>query len=201
MSLDKNYETHLTLRVSGSNILSRVAAWAESQQLKWTHIVLDSGDTPSQPMITFWGKGDISSQMARAQRLALDVVSMGASVVRVKIETPADSASMTADAITKDGYFENHIKLLLPGDWEQNSLSCMVIPHGARLSRNVRRVRTDGREERFVTQRIYNTDHNSPQCRLDHLVADLRRSQYAIIEIEQEYVVFDSHLALDAGWL
>jgi hypothetical protein len=37
--------------------------------------------------------------------------------------------------------------------------------------------------------------------RLDGLVAALSAGGYIILDIEQEYVVYDSNPAVDAGWL
>jgi hypothetical protein len=176
--LKKQYETHLTLCVSEFNVLEHVSAWAMSQQLKWTHIVLDAGETPSQPMITFWGCGDLASQKARARQLSFEI----------------------PDSVAMCEYFENHVKVLLAEDMDLNVLQQIVIPHGARLSRNVRRTRSDGRHERFITQRIFGGNINASKIQLTNLLAALQQAEYAIIELELELVEFDSYLALDTGW-
>jgi hypothetical protein len=197
----KQYETHLTLSVSEFSVLEHVSAWAESQQLKWTHIVLDAGETPSQPMITFWGWGELASQKARALQLSFEIARLGALVVRVKIESQLDDLCEIPDSVARDGYFENHIKVLLAKDMDLNVLSQIVVPHGARLSRNVRRTRSDGRHERFVTQRVFGGHINASKIQFNNLLAALRQAGYAIVELELEFVEFDSHLALDTGWL
>lgn len=201
MSADIEYEAHLTLATSELGVLTSVSEWAESHQLKWTHIVLDGGDTPSQPMMTFWGKGDIVAQLARTQILSDQVGRLGALVVRVKIETRADSRCQCFTGVANKGYFENHVKLILPSDVAMNDLQQLALSHGARLSRNARRVRTDGRQERFVTQRVYDADHATSRMQFERLMVDLQHANHEIVEIEREFVVFDSHLALDSGWL
>lgn len=80
-------------------------------------------------------------------------------------------------------------------------LTQLVTPHGARLSRNARRQRAEGGEERFVTQRCYRVGRATAQHNLDALAAELRKGDHEIAEIEQEYVVYDSAVHLDHGWL
>jgi len=76
-----------------------------------------------------------------------------------------------------------------------------VVPYGARLSRNARRQFTDGRHERFVTQRCHDVGAPTARQRLDALLAALRAGGHEIVEVEAEYVVRDDALHLDDGWL
>ncbi|TDD63305.1 hypothetical protein E1263_00925 [Kribbella antibiotica] len=122
--------------------------------------------------------------------------------VRVKIEAaPWNDGVPVDEAEAVDGrYFEHHVKLLLP-DEQLDPLTTLLAPHHAHLSRNARRQRPDGKHERFVTQRCHQAGRNSSKPRLEALVAALREAGYEILEIEEEYVVLDSHEDLDTGWL
>ena len=72
---------------------------------------------------------------------------------------------------------------------------------GARLSRNAFRAHIDGGEERFVTQRCYGVTLPEASARLTRLLEVVGDEGFAILDVEEEYVVWDSGVSLDAGWL
>lgn len=80
-------------------------------------------------------------------------------MVRIKVEAaPWNDGVPERDADAVEGrYFEHHVKLLLPDAAAGTlvSLTRLLEPHQARLSRNARRQRDDGRHERFATQRCH----------------------------------------------
>ncbi|MEV5826413.1 nucleotidyl transferase AbiEii/AbiGii toxin family protein [Spirillospora sp. NPDC052242] len=78
-------------------------------------------------------------------------------------------------------YFEHHVKLLLAPGAEPGAepgaapgLAEVVRPHAAHVSRNARRVRADGRAERFVTRRCRRVGARTAGARLDALTGALR---------------------------
>jgi hypothetical protein len=77
----------------------------------------------------------------------------------------------------------------------------LCLAHEAHLSRNASREPVDGIEERFVTLRSYRVGRSTAEQRLHRLLAALERAGEQVIEVESEYAVYDSNLALDAGWL
>ncbi|WP_240809855.1 hypothetical protein [Actinomadura sp. WMMA1423] len=122
---------------------------------------------------------------------------------RTKIEAAPWNEGVPASDAEADGlcYFEHHIKLLLdPGD-DTAALAETVVPHGAHLSRNARRVRADGRSERFVTQRCHRVGARTAGQRLDTLTSVLRANGHDIASVEREFVVFDGNASLDDGWI
>ena len=202
-SLDK-FETHISIAATDSGVLERVRAWSDRHQLKWTHILLDSGRTPSQPMVTVWGTGLAVDQLRRAEGIVQELGRLGASVVRVKTEADVENRGIpvtTAEVPPGESqYFEHHVKLLLESESQLDSLKLLAATHDARLSRNARRIHTNGSEERFVTQRVFRDGKDVAQRQLESLLEDLEFAHFEIVEIEQEYVVYDSNLDLDAGW-
>lgn len=185
-----DFEYHVT--VAGADA-ARLAAWAAVRGVKFTHIELARGDTPSQPMLTVRAEGTTASVLAEAEALAAELRGEGFGVVRVKLE-----ASPFADGVpTADGYFEHHIKLLLPPDVDESALADLVTPHHAHLSRNARRIRDDDRSERFVTQRC----RAAAAERLQGLTEALRAANHEILSVEREYVVHDDGPWVDSGWI
>ncbi|MGW8529989.1 nucleotidyl transferase AbiEii/AbiGii toxin family protein [Nocardiopsis sp. NPDC055824] len=211
-----HFETHLTLAAPTPEHVSGAARWAEGVGLKFTHIELDRGESPSQPMVTFHGKGTLEEAIALAERWAGRLAEAGFAVVRTKIEVPRENAGVPATrgaaAVLPGGtYFETHVKLLLPSGADLGALSAVVEPHRARLSRNARRIREDGRQERFVTQRCSRVGRREAQRLEDTLFRALQGAGVSmergegprprVLSVEREFVVHDTAVSLDAGWL
>lgn len=200
-----DFEIHLT---AYGRAASELAAFAEQHGVKFVHVVLDRGDQPSQPMLTLHGSGTLREQRELAADWAAKLQAAGFAVLRRKIEAaPWNTGVPETDAQARptghERYFEHHLKLLLPPGPLIDTLAeitAVAEPHQARLSRNARRQRPDGAQERFVTQRCHHVGRTTARARLDALVAALTAIGYTPIKVEQEYVVHDDKLDLDSGW-
>ena len=202
MEFDGQFETHVTVHADDTAVAT-LRDWATSRGLKFHHIVLDRGRTPSQPMVTRTASGTLSGQLADARRLAHDLADAGFTIRRFKVEAaPGNRDIPVTDAARHAGrYFEHHIKLALPADADLAALAELAGRHGARLSRNARRDRADGVSERFVTQRCHGVGLVTARREFDALQLALAAAGYVALKVEQEYVVADSNLGDDAGWL
>ena len=198
------FEIHVTV-LHGADGLE---TFARQHGVKYTHIVLDRGSCRSQPMLTIPVRGTLAEvrELVAVWQQRLRDARLYAT--RVKIEAAPGNAGVPAadqEALAQptDRYFEHHAKLLLPDVSVRRlvELARLVKPHQAHLSRNARRVRADGAQERFVTQRCHRVGRDTARQRLDRLLGDLRSSGYSIVEVEQEYVVHDTGIHLDSGWL
>ncbi|AZS76897.1 hypothetical protein DDE74_37685 [Streptomyces lydicus] len=201
------FEVHLTVRDDGDHeAAGQLAAYAAAHHLKCVHILLEQGEVPSQPMLTLHGAGTYEEVRSQAVTKADGLRAAGFDVVRTKIEaTPwSDGVPGTdeeAADLGPDYYFEHHLKLVLARSAPVGSLLALAVAHGAHLSRNARRARSDGRVERFVTQRCRRVGLATAGQRLDALSGQLRAAGHRIASVEREFVVHDGNLALDVGWL
>lgn len=207
-------ETHVTVRLSDPAEVEKLRAWGAARGLKCVHIVLDAGRTPSQPMLTRRRRGQASEERAWAEELACALASEGFQATRIKVEAapwcagvPQSDAEAVADR-PPEACFEHHLKLLLEPEAELGPLENLTRSRGAHLSRNALKTRSDGRTERFVTQRCYAVGRPAAARRLAELQAELEALFAAdpsrdrrILDVEEEYVVYDSRLDLDSGWL
>ncbi|MBG6065432.1 nucleotidyl transferase AbiEii/AbiGii toxin family protein [Micromonospora ureilytica] len=200
-----DFEIHITVRDHEADALS---AFAARHGLKFVHIVLDRGTFAAQPMLTLTGRGTLAEQKAVAQRWQRELRATGMYVNRTKIEAApwcvgVPQSDEQAAAEPAGRYFEHHVKLLLTGPVVAQvlALTDLVEPHGARLSRNARRERAGGAQERFVNQRCHGVGLATAKQRLDDLVATLAAAGHEPVAVEQEYVVFDNNLAHDDRWL
>lgn len=205
-SFTGEFETHLTVSAGSTEKIDRLAAFAVGRSVKFTHIVLDGGSTPLQPMLTLPGRGTLASQIEATRELARDLASGGFDVVRVKVEAapwndgvPSDDAA--APLLDSSLYFEHHVKLVLGPADSRGELSAVIAPFGARLSRNARRRRDDGKAEWFATQRCYRVGRSSSGARLAALLGALEHAGYQPVEVEREFVVHDDAPSVDRGWL
>lgn len=179
-------------------------AWTARAGLKWSQIELSQGTHPLQPMITFWGRGSLADQIARATAIARELADLGALVVRVKVEmetasTPSNFTGAEA-IITRPAYFESHFKLNLNTAMEHRLAAEIAAAHNLHLSRNARRSFADGSHERFLTLRSTDCTASEAAAREQHALRVIQSAGLRLLETESELVVHDSNLALDAGW-
>ncbi|WP_229899043.1 hypothetical protein [Streptomyces hiroshimensis] len=202
-----DFEAHLTVlppaTTGADQALQRYAA---AHGMKFTDILLDRGRTPSQPMLTLRRSGALPDVRGAVNGAARGLNGAGFTVVRTKIEAApwADGVPETdaeAAVLGARYYFEHHLKLLLTPGADLVALAGLAAAHRAHLSRNARRVRADGRAERFVTQRCRAVGRRTAGARLDALVAAVRAGRHTVISEEREFVVHDSDESLDAGWI
>jgi len=205
MDFAGNFETHLTIGLDDTAGVEALRAWGEAHGLKCLHILLQRGASPSQPMLTRRGSGDLASELRIANDLSRQLGAAGFRVTRIKIEaacTNRDVPATDADARAHPGlYFEHHLKLLLDPQTDLVPLASLAQEHAAHLSRNALTARPDGREERFVTQRCRLVGREVARRRLDALLKTLKTHGYPILDVEEEFVVFDSNGEIDAGWI
>ena len=204
-----DFETHVTVSCeSEDDCVRALRAWAAAEGgVKVTHVVLARGRVQSQPMLTLNGSGTLEQQITAAEELVVGLRrgTTGCTVTRVKVEaapwtrgvpqTDAEAASLGPGY-----YFEHHARILCR-EADLEPLAALVIPHGAHLSWNARRVRGDGISERFVTQRCYGVGDASAAQALARLRSALVEDGREILAAEREYVVYDTDASLDEGWI
>ncbi|WP_017626455.1 nucleotidyl transferase AbiEii/AbiGii toxin family protein [Nocardiopsis chromatogenes] len=222
MEFTGDFETHLTLDARTPKQITAASRWARGSGLKFTHIELDRGSSASQPMVTYHGHGTLTGELGIAEEWSGRLAEAGFPVTRTKIEASPNNTGVPrtreeAAALPPHCYFEHHIKLLLAPDADLAALSRLVEPHRARLSRNARRSRADGYQERFVTQRCSRVGRATALALYQRLLDELeghglgrvspwrrKRSDTPVpgmLDAEIEFVVHDSALDLDAGWM
>ncbi|MDI2131673.1 hypothetical protein [Yinghuangia seranimata] len=202
------FETHVTFRCADAHF-DALAAWGTARGTGVTHIVLDRGQSVSQPMLTLRATTTLAAARDAAAELVGAARADGFHPVRVKVEAaPWHEGVPATDAegaeLGPAHYFEHHVKLLLDTGFDaaaHAALAALVAPHAAHLSHNARRRRDDGRHERFVTQRRRAVGDRSAARALDDLVAALTRAGHRVLSVEREFVVFDDDETLDDGWI
>ncbi|GGV32824.1 hypothetical protein GCM10010495_57070 [Kitasatospora herbaricolor] len=199
------FEIHVTVRCEGRE-LQRLDRWAVDRGVKLTHIVLARGRTTSQPMLTLGGPGTLREQRRTARATAAELRDAGFEPIRVKIEaTPWTSGVPATDAaaarLGPAFYFEHHLKVLLGPGTGREDLAGVSGPHAAHVSWNARRTDRAGRQERFVTQRCHGVGLATAGERLARLVDAVSGAGFEIVSVEREFVVSDSDITVDDGWL
>ncbi|MBL7498144.1 hypothetical protein I6A84_01700 [Frankia sp. CNm7] len=197
-----DFEVHLTCPARKAVALAR---FAEQHGAKFSHIELDQGVAPSQPMLTVFGSGTWTEIQRLAAHWRAGLEAAGLRVLRAKIEAALwNDGVPELDEHARAGlYFEHHVKVRLPPGDERvlGELTSAVRDHGARPSRNARRVHTEDWEDRFVTQRCHGVGRRTATGRLDALLTAVRIGGFEVLEVQQEYVVHDDAAHLDTGWL
>ena len=204
MRFDDRFEIHLTVEAAqaaaGADALAR---FADAQGMQVLHIELPRGAVTAQPMLSWRRDGVLADCLAQVAVVEQALADRGMWVMRAKVEAAPTNAGVpqAGEACPPGTYFESHLKLLLADDATLRQVTDITIAHGAHVSRNARRMRTDGCQERFVTLRSTLGGLQEMVARsqtLQHALAPMVR---AVLDTEIEFVVHDSNRALDAGWL
>ncbi|MGW1210530.1 hypothetical protein ACWD5F_12960 [Streptomyces sp. NPDC002499] len=194
------YETHVTVRCADARESERLRRWAAAADLKLTHIVLARGRMREQPMLTLSGAPSYAAESARARDVVARLRADGFVPVRVKTESTPWAPEVPRLPCDDGRYFEHHVKLRLAADADLAALTARVAPHGAHVSWNARRVREGGRrQERFVTQRCHGVDAQEARRALEALLSEL--AGFEVVDVEQEFVLHDSDVSIDEGWI
>ena len=200
-----NFEVHVTIAVTGS--LDPFRNWCQAARCKCVWIVLARGVETQHPMATWRRAGTVLPEVfAEAKERVEALKSAGFVVVRLKIEADISNDQIPEtddDARQEPGscYFEHHVKLRRDVTSGCESLMKVSLAHAAHLSHNAWRRPTEGVEERFVTLRSHGVGRRTSAQQLKGLLMALESAGERITEVESEYAVYDSNLALDDGWL
>lgn len=202
MTPRSTFEAHLTVSPSAS------AGWREGFEgscrrlgLKPLLIEAPGAVLPIQPMSSSFHHGTYADVKSEVLSLRDTLAAQGYSVLRVKIEAVGrTSACMPAGLPDEGCYFELHPKVHLPPGSDLGRLRQLCDTANAHLSRNPRRVHSDGSQDRFVTLRLCDSDRAEALERERALRHALTSSGYAPTPGTLEYALLDTHVALDAGW-
>jgi hypothetical protein len=203
MQLAGEFETHITVSLNDNiDEIKRLHRWCIDRNLKFLHILLDRGISRSQPMLTRRGRGNFADELKIANSLSQELNDEKFPVVRIKIEAAPGNqgvpqSDLEALAHPIDRYFEHHVKLLIESATDILPLRELARQHSAHLSLNALQIRLDGDRERFVTQRCMNVGRIEAKKQLQLLLDAIESCGYRSIDIEEEFVIYDSNLSLD----
>lgn len=205
MKFTGKFEIHLTVPLETPSEMTRLKQWSEEHPVKFLHIILDSGSSRSQPMLTHHVEGDFPFALNMANHFCHQLKSDHFFVNRIKIEVTPENDDVPQSSVEAlqhpdDRYFEHHIKVLLNAEMDLRSLRTIVELHSAHLSYNALKIFPDQHQERFITQRCRRMGRDEADQRLQWLVQAIEKLDYPILKVEREFVVYDNNLALDQDW-
>lgn len=203
MATGNLFEFHITVETPTEDSISRLQSLVDTynqaepnKPLKVSVIKLANGDNPLQVMV--------SGQMGNLPHYHLEnwatnvtrfLKWLGFKIIRSKDEGVMGSYSTEALSVL---YYEHHIKVLLDSEKDVEELKKWASQYEGKVSSNARRVRPDGKQERFITQRSYGSGVEA-----DEMFSTFKAAtelKYTILEQEKESVFRDSNFELDKGW-
>jgi hypothetical protein len=199
------FEAHVTVEAPDLPGRERFRALCERLGVKSVLIELPRGQTPSQPMTSSYHRGELAEVVEEVAGLAGVLRGEGFPVTRVKLEAVVTNEGVPrtdeeSRRLPLSNYFEFHVKVTLPAEADLEPLRALCARHDAHLSRNAFR-QGEGRQERFATLRLYGMGGDRAGGRFEALREELTTAGYVLSNSLREYSLFDSNLALDAGWL
>jgi hypothetical protein len=204
------FEAHVTVAPLERAAQDHFRAVCRELGVKSVLIELPGGSTPSQPMTSSYHRGELSAVAHEVADLSRSLRQHGFAVTRIKVEAMVGNAGVPetdaeARALPAGNYFEFHVKVSLPSGADLAPLRELVGRHQAHLSSNAfqREALGEGgyRTQWFVTLRAYGCGRGQASARFEALLADLAAQGYALSNRLREYTVYDSNVAVDAGWI
>ena len=153
------------------------------------------GDYPIQPMLTFMINGSSEMVTSVVKEIETDMQNKNIPIIRTKIESMAHNKGVI-DKCYNDHYFEFHFKVKINSTKEWNKLVELIVPYGGHLFYNPYSKTLDP----IMTIRSYDSLTELENI-YSLLVKILEDNNFYIIELEQEYSVYDSNVDLDKNWL
>jgi hypothetical protein len=200
------FEAHVTIEAANLAERARFQAVCQELGVKCVLIELPHGQTRSQPMTSTYHRGDLAAVVEEVAGLSRNLRQRGFTVTRLKLEAVASNTGVPvsdeeARGFPPGNYFEFHVKATLPEGADLAPLRALCHEHGAHLSSNALKREDDGRSQRFVTMRVYGVGRETATERFEGLVQQLRQRGYALSNTLREYTIYDSNIAVDAGWI
>jgi hypothetical protein len=200
------FEAHVTVQNLDRDARERFRAACAELGVKSVLIELPEGTTPSQPMTSSYHKGELGEVVQQVAGIAHHLRACGFDVTRLKLEALIGNAGVPqtdeqARALPAGNYFEFHVKVTLPPGADLEPLRALCRAHGAHLSRNAFQRDADGRSQRFATLRVYGVGRDHAVERFEALLGRLQAEGYTLSNRLREYTIYDSNVAVDAGWI
>jgi hypothetical protein len=200
------FEAHITVKADKLALKEKFDLLCQNLNLKCVFIELPKGTTRSHPMTASYHHGTFKDVLQKINQIAQNIVNADFKITRIKIEAMVSNQDIPildieAQKLPKSNYFEFHVKAILSADQNLEVLKKYCLQHNAHLSANAFKKLVNGRQQRFITMRVYGVGYKTAQKRFDNLLGLLKAKGFKLSQQQREYTVYDSNLNLDAGWI
>ncbi len=200
------FEAHITVKADKLALKEKFDLLCQNLNLKCVFIELPKGTTRSHPMTASYHHGTFKDVLQKINQIAQNIVNADFKITRIKIEAMVSNQDIPildieAQKLPKSNYFEFHVKAILSADQNLEVLKKYCLQHDAHLSANAFKKLVNGRQQRFITMRVYRVGYKTAQKRFDNLLGLLKAKGFKLSQQQREYTVYDSNLNLDAGWI
>lgn len=198
------FEVHVTCQAEDAEHGKKFSTFCDEINCKPLVIHLPYGEVQEQLMTSSYHRGELLQIQQETYRICQALAQAGYKITRAKIEAMASSQGVPetdeeAAELSPENYFEFHIKLKLPLDYDPVELDETCRRHQAHISRNALK-KTPHWQERFVNLRYFKVGRQTAFQRFEDCLRDVS-SKYTVIGKQREYAVYDSNIALDRGWI
>ncbi len=205
LSYKGTFEAHITVKADNLAVREKFNLLCRQLGIKCVLIELSEGVTRFQPMTASYYHGTFQDVIQKINQTAQKIADAGFEVTRIKIEAMVSNqdipiSDMEAQKLPKSNYFEFHVKAILSADENLEMLRKYCLQYDAHLSANTFKKLCDGKQQRFITMRVYSTGYKSAQTRFDMLLLYLKSKGFKLSQQQREYTVYDNNLNLDVGW-
>jgi len=199
------FEAHITVKADNLVLRQEFTKICQKLKVKCVFIELPKGVTRSQLMTASYHHGTLKDVVQQINQIAQNIFNAGFEITRIKIEAMVSNqdipiSDIEAQKLPQSNYFEFHVKAILSANQNLDILRKYCFQHNAHLSQNALKKLADGKQQRFITMRVYGLGYKAAQKRFDNLILLLKNKAFKLSQQQREYTVYDSNLNLDAGW-
>ena len=200
------FEAHITVKAGNSALTKKFNQLCQNLNVKSVFIELPKGVSRCQMITASYHHGAFKDVLQKINQIAEKIVNADFEVTRIKIEAMVSNqdipvSDIEAQKLPQSNYFEFHVKAILSADENLEMLRKYCLQHNAYLSKNTFKKLVNGKQERFITMRVYGLGYKSAQTHFDKLIVLLRNKGFKLSQQQREYTVYDSNLKLDTGWI
>lgn len=137
-------------------------------------IELPQGVMRSQLLTASYHHGQLKNVLLQVHELAQKLFTAGFAVTRIKIEAMVRNCDVpitddAAQTLPATNYFEFHVKVILLKHENLQSLREYCCQYHAHLSQNPMKESIDGKQQWFITMRVYGVGLHTARTRFDAL--------------------------------
>lgn len=200
------FEAHVTVKADNLAVREKFSLLCQNLNVKCVLIELLGGVTRSQPMTASYHHGTFQDVLQQVNAIAKKISKAHFEITRIKLEAMVSNRDIPmedieAQKLPESNYFEFHVKVILSAGDNLEMLKKYCLQHDAHLSANAFKKLVDGKQQRFITMRVYSVGYKSAQQRFDDLLVLIKAKGFKFSQQQREYTVYDSNLNLDAGWI
>ncbi|CAF1036464.1 unnamed protein product [Rotaria magnacalcarata] len=201
-TIDDAFKVHITVDHREMEKLLNVC---KINKLKPIFIHLQNGNNPQQLMTSSSHVGTFP-EIVEQMKIFADLQFKDLNIIRLKIKSSASHKGVPEENVDKlfwsqkSNYFEFRYKIYVSSKSQLGRLNALCIQQNLCLAFNAFETKSTYERYYIATMRLFHTGRKNAYVTNNYILQSLTRNDFSPVEVENEFVVYDSNINLDSGW-